>query len=251
MNPARFQPPIDTTTVRKPSLPLKRLAFEAETLAGFVDAHWEPRRAGRAQLPGLRAAAGAAGLEQDIAQELRDLAAAVRAADAELLATKTPATRLPRLEGRRALRELRTPLRFSLASRAATRRTLVKLDELARPGSAYALAFSLDAHAALAEKHAADLARLSDFDADLPERARRLAHTLREPRRDPATADARHAKLHGRDALMTELMDRMRTVRALARFVFRDHPQILRKATSEYERKRRRKSRKRRGQTAG
>jgi hypothetical protein len=42
-------------------------------------------------------------------------------------------------------------------------------------------------------------------------------------------------------------MDRMRAVRAVARFAFRHHPKLVQKATSDYERKRRRKSRRARG----
>jgi YD repeat-containing protein len=49
-----------------------------------------------------------------------------------------------------------------------------------------------------------------------------------------------------RDALVTLLLERMRTVRTLVRFVFREHPALVRKATSDYERKRKRKNARRR-----
>jgi len=66
--------------------------------------------------------------------------------------------------------------------------------------------------------------------------------SLREPRHDLATERARGEKLRLRDALVTLLMDRMRAVRAAVRFVFGEHPQIVKKATSDHERNRKRKS---------
>jgi hypothetical protein len=239
----RFRAQIRSVKVRKPSLPLRRLVLEAVLLAGFVEKHWEARRAGRAPLPGLRSAAGAAGLEREVARELRDLAFAVQSLDAELKATKPRVAPAPLADARRVLGELRAPLRFLLGARAATRRALDKVQRTGRARSAHALALALEAHAALADAHAADLARLDDFVADLPERARRLALSLRAPRRDVAAERARRAKLGERDALVTLLMDRMRAVRAAARFAFREHPQIVTSATSDYERKRKQKRR--------
>ena len=37
------------------------------------------------------------------------------------------------------------------------------------------------------------------------------------------------------------LLERMRAVRGAARYVFRDHPEVVKRATSDYERKRKRK----------
>jgi hypothetical protein len=237
----RFEPLIRTVGPRKSSLPLRQLVLEALVLAQFVELRWEPSRAGRASLPGLRSAAGAVGLTRDVVRDLRDLAAAVQSTDAELRATRRRVAPGPTADARRVLSDLRAPLRFLLGGRAATRRTFEKLEGTKRARSAYALASALEAHAALAEKHLAELARLGDWAPDLPERARRLAVSLRQPRRDVGADQAWRAKLRVRDALVTLLMDRMRAVRATARFVFRLHPQIVKKATSDYERKRKRK----------
>ena len=238
----RFEPLIRSVTVRKPSLPLRRLLLEALVLAEFVETHWEPRRAGRALLPGLGSAAGAAGLEREVVGDLRDLAHAVQSLDSELTATKTRVVARPVAEARRLLGELRAPRRFLLRGRAATRRALEKVLATARVHSALGTALALEAHASLAEAHARELARLGDVAADLPERARRLALALREPTSDLGAADARSAKLRRRDALVTLLMDRMRAVRAAVRFAFREHPKLVRQVTSDYERKRKQKS---------
>jgi hypothetical protein len=58
-------------------LPLQRLTLEALQLAEFVERHWEPRRQGRTELPGLRSAAGAVALTREAARDLRDLAVAI------------------------------------------------------------------------------------------------------------------------------------------------------------------------------
>ncbi len=241
----RFAPLTRSLKPRKASLPLRRLVLEAAGLAELVEVHWEPRRAGRALLPGLAAAAAAVGLTREVSRDLRDLASAVQSADAELGATKARRQPFPLAEARRLLGELRAPLRFLLGSRAATRRAFAALEGPKGWRSAYAMASALETHAAFAEKHATELARLGDFSADLPERARRLAQALRLPRRD----EARPEKLLVRDALATLLMDRMRAVRATVRFVFREHPALVRKATSDYERKRKRKNGRKRAAT--
>jgi len=240
---ARFERQIRALKARKPSLPLRKLLLEAQVLAEFVEQHWEPRRAGRVLLPGLRVAVGAGGINRDVVRDLRDLADAVQSAAAELEATKPNVAPVPLSEARRVLRELRAPLRFLLGGPGATARVFAKLEQRSRPRSAYALASALEAHAALAETHAEKLARLGTFATDLPEQARRLASSLRAPRRDIAAARTRHAKMRMRDALATLLMDRVRAVRSAARFVFREQPQIAKKATSDYERKRKRKNR--------
>lgn len=238
MSTERFEAQIRLVKPRKPSLPLQRLVLEARQLADFVERYWEPRRA-RGRLPGLGAAAEAAGIKREVARDLRDLAGAVQSTDSELKATRVRVERLPLAAARAALRELRAPLRFLLG--APERSGLARIEQASHGRSAYALALALEAHAALAEKHADALARLGDFAADLPERARRLALSLREPRRDVVADEARRAKLRSRDALMTLLMERMRAVRGAARYVFRDHPRVLEQATSDYERKRKRK----------
>jgi hypothetical protein len=240
--PDRFASEMHALKPRKPSVPLRRLVYEAVVLAGFVEAHWEPHRSGRAPLPGLRAAAEAAGAPREVARDLRELASAVQVADADLRATQLKVAPLPVAEATRVLGELREPLRFVLSARVATRGVLERLEGRKQATSAHALALTLEAHAALAEEHTAELARLGDFSADLPERARRLARSLREPRR----ALSRHGQLRARDALVTLLLERMRTVRTLVRFVFREHPALVRKATSDYERKRKRKNARRR-----
>ena len=245
MSIERFELQIRSAKPRKPSLPLQRLVLEARVLADFVERYWEPHGARRGRLPGMRAAAEAMEMKREIARDLRDLASAVQSTDSELRATRVRGERLPLAAARGALAELRAPLRFLLDGRE--RLELEKIERAPRARSAYAWALALETHAILAEKHAPALARLGNFASDLPERARHLALSLRQPRRHLAADEARRARLRLRDALMTLLMDRIRAVRAAARYVFRDHPAIVKQATSDYERKRKRKSLRRLG----
>jgi hypothetical protein len=242
LNLDRFEQQLGSVEVRKPSLPLRRLALEARVLAKFVEWHWEPRRAGRVELPGLRGAAGAAGLTREVVEDLRDLATLLQSLDGELKATEVPSAPRPYADASRVLRELRATLRFVLGARPGKRHVLAKLEGMGRPRSASALALALQTHAALADENAAELLSLDTLAPELPERARRLALALREPRRDVAAARAREGKRRARDAVVTLLSDRMRTVRTVARFVFHEHPTIAMKATSDYERKRKHKS---------
>ena len=58
-----------------------------------------------------------------------------------------------------------------------------------------------------------------------------------------SSVNEQQAVLALRNRLITLLLDRMRRVRAAARYVFRNHPEIARRATSTYERRRRARSR--------
>jgi hypothetical protein len=81
---------------------------------------------------------------------------------------------------------------------------------------------------------------LGGFEAAFIDEARDVAIALRERPATPAvqSEDAK-AALVLRNKVLTLLWDRMSAVRSAARFVFRGQPEIIREATSTYERRRR------------
>jgi hypothetical protein len=119
---------------------------------------------------------------------------------------------------------------------------LAKLDKTHAddPESADALALALDDYVALAWPHREEMHGLGGFDAAMLDEAKKLSGALRER---PSQTTGLSPK--GRDALLLRnkviglLVERLSLVRAAARFVFRDRPEIVREATSAYERRRR------------
>jgi hypothetical protein len=106
------------------------------------------------------------------------------------------------------------------------------------------LAGALDDYAHLAERYRDALDGLGGFSAAQIDESREVAAELRGR---PAqvmvlSAEARQA-LDRRNKLAAVLLDRMSLVRAAARFVFRSAPEIVREATSTYERRKRAASR--------
>jgi hypothetical protein len=118
---------------------------------------------------------------------------------------------------------------------------LANLTELhgALGDSSDAMALALEDFATLAAPHRDAINGLGGFDAALIDEAPRLAAELRAlPRTRERTPEAA-AALADRNAKVAALYALVRTTRAAARFVFRAHPDIVREATSAWERKRR------------
>jgi hypothetical protein len=118
---------------------------------------------------------------------------------------------------------------------------LANLTELhgALGDSADAMALALEDFAALAAPHRDAINGLGGFDAALIDEAPRLAAELRALPRTRARTPEAAAALADRNAKVAALYALVRTTRAAARFVFRAHPDIVREATSAWERKRR------------
>jgi hypothetical protein len=103
-----------------------------------------------------------------------------------------------------------------------------------------ALAGALHDYAALVETLLPGIDGYGDFTAAWITRARELVAALRvAPKGAVGATRADAALLDARNRLATLLARRLRLVRAKSRFVFRDHPTVLREATSSYERRRR------------
>jgi len=227
--------------------PFPVLVGEAIDVARFCEAHWEPQVDGKGKevVPGLVSAVRPGLFEPGIGQDILELQEAAQAANTAYLMTSQRGTAAPMDRARFVLGELRAVLTFlmdddeddiddeRLANLAATYDSAASQD---------AIASALDDYAGFAEYHRDAIDGLGGFEAALIEEARTLARQLRERSAQllvglPPGENKRTLELRNR--LATLLYDRMSRVRSVARFVFRQHPELVRKATSAYQRRRR------------
>ena len=223
------------------SVPLPVLLVEAGIVARFFAGRWEAT----AEHPGLASAANES-LTAATGQEVESLLDAVNEANVELrLLPGSPPN--PAGAARGALRAIVATLAWHLdngddaggrAQLDALRAAQAKIGR-----RSLALAAALEELARFAEGYRAAIAGVGGFDPRQIDEALALAQALREralaPRRPPQAREL----LGLRNKLVALLRDRMATVRAAARFVFREHPAIIREVTSAHERKRRKRAR--------
>jgi len=104
------------------------------------------------------------------------------------------------------------------------------------------MALAIEGYAALAGKYRDSLAKIQGFDVALLDEARPLAAALREQSAAALTrtnADTQRESLALRNRLLTLLTERVKRARRAASYVFRNHPDIVRKFTSAFERRQR------------
>ena len=220
------------------SVPLGVLLDEAAAAAAFFARRWRSTTAHA----GLASAANAT-FTADTGRELVELRDAVDEADAAYRAIPSRPSG-EAAGGRRLVRAIVATLAWHLDGGDDVK-ARAQLDALrsahAKVGrSAVALARSLEDSARLADAHRAAIAGLGGFDLRQIDAARSLAEALRRRARAPREQPAeKREALALRNKLVALLRDRLATVRAAARFVFRDHPAIIREITSAHERARR------------
>jgi hypothetical protein len=230
------------------NVPLHVLFGEAVDVARFVERYWKPELGENKEVVrrGLSSAAGPKSrLYPKIGEDILSLQRAAQDAQTRYLLTVNPTAPADPMErGSHILDELTATLEW-LFDDGVEDENDAKLAALESahgddPATADALASALDDYAALAEPHRKAMDGLGGFDAKHIDEARKVAKALREKPASPAnaSADAKQAAAL-RNKVVTLLADRMSAVRAAARFVFRDRPDIVREATSAYERRRR------------
>lgn len=234
------------------TVPLHVLTGEAVEVAKFVKQYWEPGD----NRPGLNSAGPR--LQAAVAEEILSLEAAV--ADQQTnwrLTLEQFDSHSDWLErGVFLLRELVAVMdwQFDDGQDSEADGQLAALHDAHSPNpvGADALAQALNDYATLAAMHAKELDGVGAFDAALIAEAKELAGKLGEVRQGPpqASEESRNA-IRLRNQLATLLQDRVRTVRAAARFVFRNHPDIARQAGSAYERRRRAALRRKKAESNG
>lgn len=246
----------EAQAVRRPlaqlSVPIYVLFGEAVDLVGFVERYWKPKAdgAGRLLWPGLSQVntKRSQRISPTIGRELDELQQAASRADTlYLLAAGGPAADLM-ARATEVLADIRSTLQFLLdhGQEDARAQQLARVREANTQLTSHdRMALALEHYADLANAFREELDELDNFDVRVLDVARELAVQLRLRSAPKASEqDVKQAK-RLRNQLWTLLQDRMRRVRAIARYVYRRYPEIARQATSAYERRRRAESRRR------
>jgi hypothetical protein len=233
-------------------VPEGTLLGEAVDISKFCSKYWQAVRDDRGvvTMPGLELAERRGLFEKQIGTEIFELQEALHAAHTDYLLKVQAAADAPMERAQFALRELRSALGF-LFDDGVIDDNDARLERLS---AAYDQAFSqddvaaaLESYATLAEQHRDKLHGLGGFEAQVIAEAPELAKRLRNRSADqrvskPGSEEGAALELRNRVAAL--LLERMNRVRAVARYVFRHQPELVRKVTSSYQRKRRAEYRK-------
>ena len=237
------------------NMPMHVLFGEAVDVARFFERYWTTKvdEQGNVVLLGLESAVpkgqaakpGAVALSAETGGEILSLQRACQEAQTCYLMAVGPRSGAGTIErGHALLGEITAALEWYFDDGVQDEKDAM----LARVGAAHegdpgtidALASALDDYALLAQPHRDELDGLGGFQAAYIDEARAVAAELRErPAAGVPMPQATREAIALRNRLMTLLFDRMNRVRSAARFVFRGQPEIIREATSTYERRRR------------
>ncbi len=226
---------LDANAVHTPGMPLPVLFYEAGLAADFVAAYWQPAE----DRPGLIEAA--AFMPFAIADEIKSLAMAANTLNARVvLATKDDPQAVLMEQCRSVATTLMSYLRYVLDDGESTSGDsaweVIRQREASLTSPAE-LAQLLADLAVLAEHERLTLTKLPSFNVELIATANSLAEQLLLSGR--VLGRRASADLALRDRVLTLLAKRVTLVRRTARFLFRDHPEIVRQVTSRYQRQRR------------
>lgn len=188
------------------------------------------------------------GLHKKTAEDLLSLREAAEEANTRYILAASPTIAAPMDRARFLVGELSSVLEFLFDDGVENERDaqldLVESSHAETPNSADAYAAALDDYANLANAYRKEVDGLGGFDVTLIDEAKAVAAQLRDRPAMPAQKTEEAAKAQAlRNRLASLLAIRMGFVRGAARFVFRNHPDIVREATSAYERRKRAASR--------
>jgi len=233
------------------SSPLHVLRGEAIDVAKFHDKYYAsaPPGPGEPGHPGLHTVDDdARGLHHKTGEDILSLREAFEAANTRYQMASSPTMAAPMDRARWLVGEISSVLEFHFDDGVEDERD-AQLDAVDAahddtPNSADAYAAALDDYANLGNAYRKEIDGLGGFDVKLLDEAKAVAQQLRD--RPPTPVQQREAATKAlalRNRLATLLSIRMGLVRGAARFVFRNHPDIIREATSAYERRKRAASR--------
>ncbi len=228
------------------NLPIHVFLAEATDVATFHQMFWESSTRNRVSLPGLKSAM-IKGVPSLLGPSTGEEILSLQRAAHELRTRHQVAAGLsvpgPAERGRRILAEIQAVLAYrfddGVLEPADAHLAKIDADHANDPDSHDALALALEDYARFGKLHRETLDGLGEFSAALLDEALVVADEVRRLPSAPAlaTPDAK-AALALRNRFFTLLAQRVSAVRAAARFVFRDHPDIARLATSAYGRRR-------------
>lgn len=237
----------------KIAVPLHVLFGEAVDVAKFYDKYFTAAE-GR---PGLVSVVDASrNLTKKTGDDLLSLREAAQQANTEYLLAVAPGAAAPMERAAFVLNEMTATLEWLFDDGVEDERDAqlasIKKAHADTPESHDAWAAELTDHAALAQQYRKEMDGLGGFDVALIDEAKSLAAALRDRPAIPAGTSEKAAIARAlRSRLATLLSNRLQVVRAAARFVFRQHPAIVREATSAYERRRRTAARRNAEKAAG
>ncbi len=237
-----LEPPIERVAT-----PVHVLTGEAVDVARFCQHFWHPEHdaKGRVIQPGLASAERKGLFEKSIGTEVLELQEALSAANTAYMMTAEREASAPMERAMFVLNELKAVLAYMVDDDVDD----IDDQRLAALNAAHedalsqdALAVALDDYAGFADLHRDAVSGLGGFDEALIDEASNLSVKLRERSAQKLVGlppGEQRAALDFRNRLAVLLNERMTKVRTVARFVFRDTPDIARKVTSAYERQRR------------
>ena len=243
---ARWAERTVTLPEERSRVPIKVLLGEALDLARVIENNYATTEFGGKTRLGLDSIAGVHGVTPVTATEIRELQLAVSAAQADYLAVLEKADDTPIERSAEILDELRAALSFLLEDgrhpEGAAQLGQLR-DQFSRETSHDGIAMALEAYGEIAQRHLRDLRSFGGFEPALVDESLQVARALRERSAERLTGEVAQRKrqtLALRDRLTAALLQRMTAARRAIRYVFRDEPEIVRQASSEYERRRRR-----------
>jgi hypothetical protein len=225
-----------------PNMPVSQLVMEGFELASFVERYWESDE--EVGLPGLKEYVRAQ-FTEGIASELRELALAVAELQGRYNAEFEPPQAPPVERAEEILSELGQTLEFLFDDgvEADEDRRLELAKKNSRSRDSYsALAYSLLTMVGFAEEFIERLRKVPRFDDAIVTEGRALANQLHDygpSRRKKRLGEGRAAIRRQRARVTRLLYDRMAVARRTIRFALSDQPELVQRATSQYQRERR------------
>lgn len=232
-----------------PHLPVDALLGEAMDVAEFIETNFHEQSSKGIVTPGLAAYVKDEGFTAETSTELRELQLAAGTIESRYqnLVQKEEGTTIEEAEA--LIRELRAALSFVLedGDHPAGEEQLERLREKeAENRSQDGVALVLDNYRELAREYATELSAVPDYDVGLVDKAIAVAQGLRQRSADALsgnTARQQRELLSLRNRFLTAIAERLKESRRVIRYVFRDHPDLVKKATSRYARTSKRRAR--------
>lgn len=233
------------------SVPFHVLLGEAVDVAKFFGKYWDNVLDDKKVVvrPGLETAVNPrskapAKIGPGTGQEILSLHEATQAAQTAYLLTVDPASANPMDRAQTVLSRLTGTLEWlfddGVEDENDAQLASLGAEHGGDPSTPDALAGALVDYAALAAPHRAEMDGLGNFDVAMIDEAGKLAKALRNrPAVPAALGEKARAALNLRNRLAMVLSARIALVRGAARFVYSNQPEIVREATSAYERRRR------------
>jgi len=219
-------------------VPYQTALKEAVIAACFQKDNWLPAE-GRPGLVRVKAK-----LPEATAEELTSLVRGVQAAHTDYLLIVDPKVVQYGDDARSVVGKLEAVIEFTLddgvEEEADVQLAQLKKFDADAGESSTALSQSLSNYAALAETLKPRLIEAdSEFDVNLIAKARELSQLLLVTPGQPTNAGAAGEAKLLRDQMLVLMMNRVRAIRSAARYLYGDHPELVRQVTSAYERRRR------------